>query len=462
MLTGYVSLRIAHIRRSEGKSEVRTSQTLVRLRWLAVPAAASAALALMAATPASAHTSRHQQAAAAVQEPMASQQTVNAVAATVNTNAAGFAGIEVSPSKLGVTVYWHGRLPASVTERTMVSAQANGVKLQFLSAPYSLAQLLALRNAIIRSPGYFKSGISFIAIYPQATGLFIGLANGDSSRARSLSPIATTTIPITYSDQGRVLPLSVPGRYKDTPPFKGGAIIWAYTPLAPPYNVAECSSGFGMHFANSAKEFFILTAAHCMQEGKLGTQPFWTYANGLKVGQTFSWSPYNDSVDIATSVGVKGAGGSHQMYLGPASLTSASSQTLTNVVGTTDVLDGDDVYTSGAFSGTRGPAVVLSTEVTWDLTTTDGVGYDAFGAIASTAKHTEIAGQGDSGGPVFVYAKGGVQAAGIISAGPTASLVPCVGISAPGRKCAYAVLFPIMAGTSTSIESNLNVRVNTP
>jgi hypothetical protein len=441
------------------ETEVRTRRSLTRVRLAACAAAGALALALMAATPAAAHTNSSQHAAAS--GPMANQQTVNAVAATVNQSAPGFAGIEVNPSKLGVTVYWHGRPPASVTATAMASASDNRVKLQFLSAPYSLAQLLALRNAIISSPGYLSSGISITSIYPQATGLFIGVTNGDSSRARSLSPIATTTIPITYFAASAV-PLSVPGRYNDQPPFKGGAIIWAYTPLPPPDDVAACTSGFGMHFASKPSEYFILTAAHCMREDQLGTQPFWTWEDALKVGQTFSWSPGNDAVDIATSVGVKGAGGSHQIYLGPASLTSASGQSLTNVVGASSVTVGDSIYQSGAFSGTRGPAKVDSVTESWIAKTTDGISYTVFGAYAATSNKSEFAGEGDSGGPVYVPAKGGVSAIGIVSAAPDTDTAPCVGIMLSGRKCFYSLYFPLMTGTSTSIESDLNVRVNTP
>jgi hypothetical protein len=36
-----------------------------------------------------------------------------------------------------------------------------------------------------------------------------------------------------------------------------------------------------------------------------------------------------------------------------------------------------------------------------------------------------------------------------------------VGINLSGRKCFCGMAFPIMTGTTTSIESDLNVRVNT-
>jgi hypothetical protein len=55
-----------------------------------------------------------------------------------------------------------------------------------------------------------------------------------------------------------------------------------------------------------------------------------------------------------------------------------------------------------------------------------------------------------------------VDAIGIVSAAPYTTQTGCVGIKLSGRKCFCAMAFPIMTGTATSIESDLNVRVNTP
>jgi hypothetical protein len=434
---------------------VRTPRSLTRWRLLAVPAAALMALALLAAPTADAVVAPAKAAAPSVAHAIVGQQAANAVAATVSTNTPGFAGVEVNPNEPGVTVYWHGRPPASVTTTATASAHANRVKLRFLSAPYSLAQLLALRSAINRDPGFYRSGIALIFIYAQATGLYIGVANGNSAKARELPAIASTTIPVHYF-AASVTPLSVPGRYKDAPPFSGGAFI--YTVYAG--KDWGCSSGFGMHFTSNPKEFFMLTAAHCMAESELGTEPFWVDGSGLKVGQTFYWSPSNDTVSLATVVGVKGAGGGHTIYLGPTSLTSTKGQSRANVLGAESVDEGDNVYTSGAYSGSRGPAEIQVAEAEWDADTLDGTGYTVFGEYAKTLNKSAIAGQGDSGGPVYVPVKGGVKAVGLISAAPSSTTAPCVGIM--GRTCYYGLLFPEMTGTETSIEDSMNITVNTP
>lgn len=412
------------------------------------------------------------------QQAMLGQQAADAVAATVNQNAPGFAGVEVNPSQPGVAVYWHGRPPASVTAATAASAQDNRVRLRFLPAPYSLAQLLALRSAINSDPGFHTSGISLIFIYAQATGLYIGVTNGDSLKARELPAIAATHIPVhffsasviplgssphpvhfsavTLIDFPGAIPLaSVPGRYKDQPPFSGGDFIYSLY-AGKDYG---CSSGFGAHFTSSPKDYFMLTAAHCFVHSELGTQSFWIDGNGLKVGQSFTASFGNDAGSIATVVGVKGAGGGHTIYLGPGS-TSNSGQSKVNVLGAEPTDEGDNVYTSGAYSGSRGPAEIQVAEAEWSGRTPDGTNYTVFGQYAKTLNKSEIAGQGDSGGPVYVPVKGGIDAVGLVSAAPTSTGAPCVGIG--GRKCFYGLLFPEMTGTSTSIYADMNIAVNVP
>lgn len=77
------------------------------------------------------------------------------------------------------------------------------------------------------------------------------------------------------------------------------------------------------------------------------------------------------------------------------------------------------------------------------------------------AKQFRGAGQGDSGGPVFINVRGGVSAAGLVSAGTTSHEVPCVGIIYKGRLCTSDLLFPWMTGTATSILSDMNLAMNT-
>ena len=98
-------------------------------------------------------------------------------------------------------------------------------------------------------------------------------------------------------------------------------------------------------------------------------------------------------------------------------------------------------------NGRPRPSTVFSTRV--------------FGALAIQSHHRKAAGRGDSGGPVFVQGKGGVKAVGIISATEsTRDKAPCTGVDLH-RGCFWSLELPLMTGTATSIEAELNVKVNT-
>ena len=120
--------------------------------------------------------------------------------------------------------------------------------------------------------------------------------------------------------------------------------------------------------------------------------------------------------------------------------------------------------TSGAFSGERTRIKVSTTDWEWMAGTVDGVSYRVFGARLIKTNHSNAAGKGDSGGPVFVNIKGGVKAVGIVSATTTTRhSAVCTGIIEVGghpRKCYWDIEIPLMTGTATSIEKNLNLVMN--
>jgi hypothetical protein len=380
----------------------------------------------------------------------------------------GFSGVEVNPSQTrpGVTVYWHGQVPsllprlADVAGSARASGIAAGVAVQFLPAPFTQAQLQGLQNVISDSPDFFKSGISSLGFFPQATGLWINVdTQADLAKARAL--VGRTRIPVHYAVSPGAMLSTVPGRYKDTPPFAGGVFI-ASKIASSGY---QCSTGFGMHYRNrKGSPWFILTAFHCFVEAQLGTQRFWVWGNKKDVGATWSVAPDNDAGTLQTAqpYGVKGAGGSDEIYLGGTSITnSVKGQSLHKVVGAISVKVGDLVSTSGAFSGQRAAIKVKSVNWEWAGSTVDGTGYRVFGALAYQIHHLNAAGHGDSGGPVFILNKGNVEAVGIISAtSNTSHKAVCTGVL-PSRGCYWDIEFPFMIGTSTSIEDTLNMTVNT-
>jgi hypothetical protein len=443
------------------------------IRTAAAGAAAALLLTTYGLTPALAGTSGPRHAVANGGDQVNyGQLAANAVAERVESavsagHLSGFAGDEVSPSPTnpGVTIYWHGRVPALLPRLAAAAGSVRasgitaGVTVRFMSAPYSQTQLMGLEQAIYRSPGFRQAGVSSMGFYPQATGFWVGVnTQGDLANVRRLPVIAHSRIPVHYF-VSPTEPLSVPGRYKDTPPFWGGDFIQSkYGTIS-----YQCSTGFGMHFANrKGNPWFMLTAAHCAVHSQLGTQKFSIWGNHLNVGVTASLDPFNDVVALYTGRpwGVRGAGGGRKIYTGNTSLNNARGQAGTAVVGAARVLAGDAVSTSGAFSGERTQIHVTTTTWDWFPTSIDGFPYQVFGARAIKTNHSNAAGKGDSGGPVFVNARGGIKAVGIISAAFAAHRAICTGITANNRKCFWDIFFSLMTGTSTSIEANLHMTLN--
>jgi hypothetical protein len=136
-------------------------------------------------------------------------------------------------------------------------------------------------------------------------------------------------------------------------------------------------------------------------------------------------------------VGVKHAGGGRKIYLGGTSRTSARGQRAVNVVGSARPEVGDLVSTSGAFSGRRTGITVTSVNVEWTASTVDGVQERVFGDEAIKQNGSNAAGKGDSGGPVYIMGRGGVDAVGLVSRG-AGHKTACTGLLESG------VDFPLM------------------
>jgi hypothetical protein len=178
---------------------------------------------------------------------------------------------------------------------------------------------------------------------------------------------------------------------------------------------------------------------------------------------TFYAAPNNDAVSLFTGrpYGVKGAGGGNAIYVGSTSLKTGRGQYEAVVRGAASVVAGDLVSTSGAFSGERTRIKVLTTTWEWPGQTVDGYTYRVFGARAIKTNHSNAAGHGDSGGPVFISVKGGVEAVGIISSTSfPGHRAACTGVLL-NRGCYWDFNFSLMTGTATSIETEMNLAVNT-
>jgi hypothetical protein len=435
-------------------------------------------------TAAAAHATTPSRVPASISQGSSGQLVANAVAERLQSAVSvdrlpGFAGVEVNPSPAnpGVTIYWHGRVPSLLHGLAAAAGTARatgimaGVTVRFQPAPFTQAQLLSLDNKIGDSRDFDKAGISSMGFFPQATGFWINVnTEADLAKARAL--VGHQLIPVHYAvspGAALTLPLSAPaavtpkhpGRYKDTAPFWGGDFLQGLF-AGKTYG---CSSGFGMHNAGKkqAAPWFMLTAAHCMVLAQQASQRLWIAGNHKNVGVTHFFSPDDDAVSLYmdSPYGVAGAGGGSYIYTGATSRANSNGQKATPVLGAKAVVAGDLVSTSGAYSGQRNSIKVQTVTWTWNAATIDGIGYQTVGALAFQVNHLNSAGHGDSGGPVFIAVKGGVEAVGLVSATrSTKDKAACTGVDL-GRGCYWSLEFPLMTGSKMSIETLMKLSVNT-
>jgi hypothetical protein len=435
------------------RSVVRSKWRSLASRVVRIAAAVSLPLVLIladAAQPSAAETNTRSLAQLATE-----QQHLDAGADYLNAEIAarklsGLAGITVSPRYGTLFLFWHGTLPGLLQD-AMIDLTAQGLTVHVAQAPYSQLQLDTFRTQITSSdPWLINPRIGFIAVAPDGSGLTIG-ASGDVDRIRSLPVIKASRIPITYVTSDPVQA----SRWLDTPPFYGGAVI---TNLE-----VYCSSGFPAHFSNAPSTYFMITASHCFDYRKPGQE--WYTNGGLLEGPAWNGTPTNDGAIINLSQGTIGGGGGNYIYTQGTDQTGAGvGESTLPVVGFGSNTDGDYVITSGAFSGQLNAIRVVNNNTLWSFTGYDGTAYLVHGVEAEQVQHADAAGQGDSGGPVFVVDPNGTGAIarGIISAIDPTTRTKCAGVTAfppgsPPRICAWRMFYPPIG----PILSSLNVSLNT-
>jgi hypothetical protein len=183
---------------------------------------------------------------------------------------------------------------------------------------------------------------------------------------------------------------------------------------------------------NNAASNYLLTAAHC-GEG------LWSAGDGTNIGNTIPTRDVSrDAELIATSVGA-------HVYTG-GSIQGEAAQSSRNVVGASSTRTGDWVCTSGSFS-----EEICNIQVT---ATGESVNVGGFGTVRDLAwaegqADQAVAGNGDSGGPVFSLSGSNAVARGRMTAIHLGSGIrPCKGV--PGgadddpnaRHCSRVLWYP--------------------
>ncbi|MFE6865018.1 hypothetical protein ACFVFS_00510 [Kitasatospora sp. NPDC057692] len=309
--------------------------------------------------------------------------------------ATGYAGITLSPEGNGYTLRWKGEVPQGVND--LIAAQRDrGLSVTVAASAYSSSELRERARAIIES-GARVGGARLTGAGPSEDGnsLTVGVeATSASARSGDLQSLGdalpedlTHGIPVTLVPEEGSTTLA--DREGDNSPYFGGSLI-----KVP--GGALCSSAFGAK-PQGADNYLLLTAEHC---GKRGD----TIRTGKSsvIGTVSSANGRHDValIDVPRS-------SSYVYAKGP---VGAKVETL-KVYGYVGAFKNQLLCADGALMGQVCDGKVVRTDWVLELGGTVREVYE----IDQKAGRN-MAGKGDSGGPVFQYTPGGdVYAAGIIS-----------------------------------------------
>lgn len=346
-------------------------------------------------------------------ELLEAQERLNAAADQLSPAAErerGFTGIEASPVRGRLRLFWHGVPPEPI--RDLVARLSREVPIEVLSAEHSRAELLEQQAAIAAEPG-----VNTVAAQVDGSGLTVGY-EGSEDAARQLRSIANATVPVVVEPYDETQPAGCSGRQDDCSPFWGGAKY-----VMP--GGGWCSTGFTLKFTwflypSPPSSHRMLSAGHCAGNGTAvkdgGGQPMGTITGD------------SDAADLLT---IDPAGGfAPRVYLDSWNAGLASNKA---VKAAKPSYVGNWVCPSGAATGEHCPVVVSHVDVTiWGTVKTVRANHYYPNSVA--------VGKGDSGGPVIVHQwwGGGVYAMGTISA--LSNVVPCPAGS-PSPLCGSTVYY---------------------
>jgi hypothetical protein len=349
----------------------------------------------------------------------------------------GIGGVVVSPAKKSVALYWHGPVPGAV-QSAIAEIEGGGIDVEVLAAPFTHKELAVTRDSL-RASLKRRPELTTLAILPDGSGLDVG-TSGDPAHVTSFS--APDNIPVRMHQESR---RPANGRWDDTVPFWGGA---AYVL---PSGSRQCSTGFGVHDAESSPpHYYMMTAAHCRETGVYHTP------TGTVLGDFYeSWENDDMIIDTGYERGLNDVTSGGITWGGGVDPTAHATNEVTHpVTGYSKLQVGDSVCTSGAFSGERCFLTVKQVDITAVVA---GVEYQHM-IQSEMEDHTNGAGSGDSGGPVYKKNEdGSVEMTGIISGIDSADHgAECTGID-NGRACSWDV----MSSDAQYILDGLHLAVNT-
>lgn len=374
----------------------------------------------------------------------------------------GLGTISISSSTNSITVSWRGAIPADV--QAEIAADRNrGITVNTTSAAYTGTQLYAEMARLAKTvmpEGSTPPAVDSISVNAAGTGFVVGVRPSEAAtlaphRALTVSdvPRLSSTMALTVIPQEPMTPATgsvYPSRqsgYAYTGAGQGLHTQW------PDKIWHACSTGFAVSSPDGTKSY-IETAAHC------GWGDFTTYTSatsdyGTPIGRTTGIAYSNDVQIIpANSLQYEWDGTSMTDTRGASWNNPPGGQFYKYVTGWHTNNQGDTLCVSGAFSGAQCFAQITSSwMVTKSVLDADGQHRDALLWQSTSTSGKDLAGEGDSGGPVFSYDPingwNTVDAAGLVSGFDGAGDTNCQGVPSNtalygwsiSRKCSQSLYF---------------------
>lgn len=300
---------------------------------------------------------------------------------------ASFTGIEISPERRELAVFWKGQ-PSAGAVAAMKQAGGAEDRITMRPARYSEAELMAEGERIAR-----QDGVTAVSPKVDGSGLNVSFVPGHIG-------LITSPIPLT-TDEASPAPAS---RGDDSSPYWGGA-RWN-----------GCSNGFAISINGTRK---MLSAGHCGANGDTAKD-----GGGQTMGTVAGDSNSFDRLYVNTN-------SEGRIYNGGV----GSGEYSNPVISASRSFVGDYICSSGAYSGTRCNSRVVATNQTINI------GYLVYETVRAEQQDRQAAiGNGDSGGPSFSVASDNTKviAKGTHTAIDTSTARPCTGVpTSVGRTCAW-------------------------
>ncbi|MET7304794.1 hypothetical protein [Embleya sp. NPDC005575] len=356
---------------------------------------------------------------------VAAYQAIEALSAAERT---GYSSLMVDPEARDVKIYWKGQRPDRLARDLQRRGLGNRVLIK--QAPFNRTELLAAVKQAIR-PGeatLFVGGRRIaetsrvVAANPDNDGAGISVTVDEAAlpeterRITAASVDGTvrlgaTEIPATITAG----PVPVTADLRGDTPRRGGAFI-RVPGTTSTTNAATCTAGFVV--INSAGARRMMTAAHCARKGQQVS-----YSGGSRFGQVETSNSgtdvamYDNSATTNAFQGVVATGGAYNNTNGQ-TLYTDDVATGPGIKGADTVIPNTLGWVSGALSGEQGYGTINSVDVC--------INYSGWQEVCGLyrlrqdAKLGPLAGEGDSGGPVFWRVGGGtssgkVWAQGVVS-----------------------------------------------